>query len=1041
MKSTKRKIIILWLLGLLSIPMGLIPSQVMNYLTGILQPGAVNASFSVLPVVMLFFLSIVGVAVLDVIRTIIKGITMESIVRTKSIRLFDHVLKASPAFFRKNQTAKISNRIVGEIRKTESFLLDLKIGLPLAVLGLLVFSYVMFFGLSSSTPIIGRHLPSNFSQQGNWFLASLIILLSPVQAYFLLFDKKFQRIRRATAKADDEVAEISYETVNNVREIRNHYAFGYAIFRMDQVFNNLRKIEIDITKLQALFTGLGPVLDGVVKVILLAIGARLCVGDLKIPLIGITVAGIEWKDYMGFAGIAVVVNSYVGQLKNYVFNWRVSKESFRRIDEFRKADQLLDRDTQTLPVVGDKDSIEFNALDFETDDGIKILSDLNINIKPGEHIALVGPSGCGKSTTLHLILREINKSSGKLVFSDKDIERCDFEKLSHEVAFVQQKPVLLNTTLRNNILMGLRRDSAKTLLDGGAKVDISRLPACQNIEDLNQHLINVVDKVALRSDIARKALDNRLPKGYENSALIRRRNDIQQLVSEKIIKNDFDLLQKFDKEQYLCGSTIFENVLFGVLSPDEAGDQSNVKNSLKLLIPPVMQTPLGDLLLWLGKQQFIHDQNIALRIKHTSAALFEVLNSYKVVGEVKEELSSNISGIENNDTYALRALKPDLKKILIEIALSSNAGYAISFFKDADKFVGLVLKTREELTKESRLKDIHFERFDAKRPAAAISLREILLGGQVNTAIRNAFARIDQMIIETLEKQGLLNDLILIGLESPAGEEGRLLSGGQAMKVQIARVLLKNPNILLLDEATAALDEKSQARIVKVIEDDYKDKTVIMVSHRLSTIRNYSRILVFDRGHIVQQGTYDELVELPGLFQDLVRQERGEPPLATGQLTQETGAAEQQSATEIQRAISLSPIFADLRSEHIALLERMSHRVKCEKSTVLFERGDEGDEYFIILSGEVEFFIRKSEDNTLDIIDTYGRGQSFGELALFGEVSRTLGARAKTELHLCVINRDDLLKLIEINPEISLSLLKLVSRQVANLRSEKYYRI
>jgi CRP-like cAMP-binding protein len=266
-----------------------------------------------------------------------------------------------------------------------------------------------------------------------------------------------------------------------------------------------------------------------------------------------------------------------------------------------------------------------------------------------------------------------------------------------------------------------------------------------------------------------------------------------------------------------------------------------------------------------------------------------------------------------------------------------------------------------------------------------------------------------------------------------------LLSGGQAMKVAIARVLLKKPNILLLDEATAALDEKSQARIVDLIEDDFKDKTVIMISHRLSTITNFSRILVFDRGHIIQQGKYQELVETPGLFQDLVRQERGEPVLSVA--PQNVSNAQLESSSEIQRAASLSPIFADLPNEDIALLEHMSKTVESKRDTVLFNRGDEGNEFFIILSGEIDFFVTSDDGRNTKIVNTYGPGNSFGELSLFADVKRTVGAKAKTDLKLCIISRDDLLKLIEIKPELSFTFLKVISKQLAQLSEGKSFNV
>ena len=115
--------------------------------------------------------------------------------------------------------------------------------------------------------------------------------------------------------------------------------------------------------------------------------------------------------------------------------------------------------------------------------------------------------------------------------------------------------------------------------------------------------------------------------------------------------------------------------------------------------------------------------------------------------------------------------------------------------------------------------------------------------------------------------------MILFGLDSEAGENAANLSGGQAMKVVIARIFLKQSNILLLDEATAALDEKSQSVVVNLINEQYKDKTVVSISHRLSTIKDYDKIIVFDRGEVIEQGRYNELVEKGGLFKELVSQE------------------------------------------------------------------------------------------------------------------------------------------------------------------------
>jgi ATP-binding cassette, subfamily B, beta-glucan exporter len=109
------------------------------------------------------------------------------------------------------------------------------------------------------------------------------------------------------------------------------------------------------------------------------------------------------------------------------------------------------------------------------------------------------------------------------------------------------------------------------------------------------------------------------------------------------------------------------------------------------------------------------------------------------------------------------------------------------------------------------------------------------------------------------------------GLETIAGERGRLLSGGERQRLSIARALLKDPPILILDEATSALDAATEVKIQIALDEAIKDRTTFVIAHRLSTVRNATRILVFDHGRIVESGTFDELVAAGGLFAGLAK--------------------------------------------------------------------------------------------------------------------------------------------------------------------------
>ena len=107
------------------------------------------------------------------------------------------------------------------------------------------------------------------------------------------------------------------------------------------------------------------------------------------------------------------------------------------------------------------------------------------------------------------------------------------------------------------------------------------------------------------------------------------------------------------------------------------------------------------------------------------------------------------------------------------------------------------------------------------------------------------------------------------GYDTVIGENGASLSGGQKQRLAIARAVLKNPSILILDEATSALDTVSEFLVQDALDKLMAGKTTIIIAHRLSTIKNADKIVVLDRGRIVQQGRHEVLMEQPGIYRDL----------------------------------------------------------------------------------------------------------------------------------------------------------------------------
>jgi ATP-binding cassette subfamily C protein len=107
------------------------------------------------------------------------------------------------------------------------------------------------------------------------------------------------------------------------------------------------------------------------------------------------------------------------------------------------------------------------------------------------------------------------------------------------------------------------------------------------------------------------------------------------------------------------------------------------------------------------------------------------------------------------------------------------------------------------------------------------------------------------------------------GLDTVLGEKGTRLSGGQKQRVAIARALYRDPDILLFDEATAALDNETEYEITAALDTLSGQKTIIVIAHRLSTIRHSDRIIFMKNGHIVDQGSFDYLVQSNAEFRQL----------------------------------------------------------------------------------------------------------------------------------------------------------------------------
>ena len=151
----------------------------------------------------------------------------------------------------------------------------------------------------------------------------------------------------------------------------------------------------------------------------------------------------------------------------------------------------------------------------------------------------------------------------------------------------------------------------------------------------------------------------------------------------------------------------------------------------------------------------------------------------------------------------------------------------------------------------------------------------ILFAGTIKQNI--AYGNPDATLEEISEAARKANALEFINsfpdkFDTIVGERGIQLSGGQRQRIAIARAVLKNPSVLILDEATSSLDSESERMVQEALDTLMQGRTSIVIAHRLSTIRNADKIIVLEKGEIIESGTHEELIKLEdGLYKSLCR--------------------------------------------------------------------------------------------------------------------------------------------------------------------------
>ena len=778
-----------------------------------------------------------------------KGWLGERMLRRLRFALFDMILRFPLSRFRRVKSAELATMIKDEVEPLGGFVGEALIT-PL-FLGGQALTAVVF--------ILYQHIA----------LGLIAVAMVVVQAILIpRLRRRLLVLARQRQIGARQLAGRIAEVADGVIEIHAHDTSNYERAEISARLGGLFRIRFEYYQRKFLIKFINNFLSQVTPFLFYTVGGYLVIVD-QLDIGALVAVIAAYKD----------LPTPVKELIDWDQQRLDASIKYAQVMEQFAADDMIPPQTQALianPDVPRAGAVRVSNLALADESGTKIIDGVSFAIDLSEHVAIVGDQTAGRSELIQVLARLLPPHSGSIEIGGADMLRAPEAVTGRAIGYAGVSSYLFPLSVRDNLLYGLKhypvrepryagralgerefalREAART---GNCPLDIAAdwidyaAAGASGPDELEAKIHEVLRVVELEETIFELGLRNTVNLEQQNpglaETLVGARRAMFECLNEPGIQ---ELVERFEPQRFMRNASLAENLLFGT-PVGKTFDMDNL--AANAYIRKVLDdTGLTADVLAMGQRvaAIMVELFSGLPPGHEAFERFSFIRS--------EELplyKAMLSKISDKGTDNLRA---EERERLLSLPFK---------LIPARHRLGLLNETFEERILQARryfadhlphaLKSsVAF--FDPEAYNPALSLQDNVLFGKIVSTQAGAIARLGILLRQVLDQQGLRPLVIGIGLAYQVGIGGTRLTLADRQKIAIARVLLKRPAVLLLDQALTALDLAAQKRVMTRILEHRAGQCVIWALQRLDLGELFHQILVLQRGKVVELGKFAEL--------------------------------------------------------------------------------------------------------------------------------------------------------------------------------------